>query len=190
MKYQSMLDQIQSGRLTRDELAEVRRKAALPKYVNDADTAVILQAIDSAVARDTGIIFMGFCPNAEIANRLDTEWREKGICTFHYDEDPTQIYTFNNICAGDLIVLKKTETFGRTMVLYGHGRVTAVKAEKDGRRYLEMAWSRQDRELPGMPMMGCQATVNLRSMEKVEESLPPEFFAWLGEGVTASASNT
>lgn len=54
MKYQSMLDQIQSGRLTRDELAEVRRKAALPKYVNDTDTAVILQAIDSAVARDTG----------------------------------------------------------------------------------------------------------------------------------------
>lgn len=45
------------------------------------DAKIIIDAINLATPSDTEILFMGFCPDADIDNRLDIEWREKGICT-------------------------------------------------------------------------------------------------------------
>jgi hypothetical protein len=36
----------------------------------------VLDAILQAKPRDQYYLFMGFCPNAELANRLDIEWNE------------------------------------------------------------------------------------------------------------------
>ncbi len=181
MKYQNVVDRIQAGKLTRDELREVRQKALVQQNAGDEDASTVVLAIDGAVARDSGILFMGFCPGAELKNRLDIAWKEQGVCTFNHDKDPKQVNTFMNICAGDLVVLKIAEQFGKTMALHGHGRVAALKTGADGRRYLEMVWSDQAHILSGVPMMACQSTVNLRSMEKVEAAMPPEFFDWLGQ---------
>ena len=39
------------------------------------------------------------------------------------DEGERQVEQFNTIYSGDLVVMKKREEFGKTMKLYGHGRV-------------------------------------------------------------------
>jgi hypothetical protein len=163
MNYQRTIDNIRAGALTRSELRAVRENALAKQKEGDADAQAVLQAVDCAVARDVSMIFMGFCPNAEITNRLDTEWKKKGICTFDYDESEMQMNTFRDICSGDLIVLKKVEVFGKTMSLHGHGRVKATGTGDDGRRYLEMDWSAENRNIV-VPLMGCQSTVNLRTM--------------------------
>lgn len=180
MKYENTLKRISAGDLTRVELRAVRENALAKKNEGDMDAQTVLQAVDSAVAKDASMIFMGFCPNADIDNRLDTEWKTHGICTFDYDESVVQMETFRSICTGDLIVLKKVEQFGKTMRLYGHGRVTGTKEGADGRRQLEMKWSAQDQVIE-VPLMGCQSTVNLRSMESVEAAMSEEFFAWIEE---------
>jgi hypothetical protein len=178
MKYENTLKRISGGELTRGELRVVRENALTKKNEGDSDAQAVLQAVDSAVAKDASMVFMGFCPNADIDNRLDTEWKAQHICTFDYDESVVQMDTFRNICAGDLIVLKKVEQFGKTMRLYGHGRVTGTTEGPDGRRMLEMNWSAQDQVIE-VPLIGCQSTVNLRSMESVEAAMPEEFFDWL-----------
>ena len=74
---------------------------------------------------------MGFCPGANFDNRLDIEWKEKGICTFIFLRSEQQLERFNDIWPGDLIVLKKRHQFGKTMLLYGHGRATGIKYDQD-----------------------------------------------------------
>ena len=189
MKYKAVVDQIRSGRMTRTELQILRARAHAKQRDGDQDAHLILQEVDSAVARDSGIIFMGFCPSADIANRLDAKWKSEGVCTFDFDESVKQTNIFRSICAGDLVVLKKNkpEEFGKAMSLHGHGRVRALKTGEDGRRYLEMTWTEQDQVLLAVPLMGCQATVNLRAMEKVEGEMPNEFFDWLGQPRVAQA---
>jgi len=178
MKYQKTVDQIMLGNLTRADLQTMRERAQVKLNDGDEEARLVLQALDCAVAKDSGIIFMGFCPNGELANRLDDQWKERGICTFDYDDSVDQMNLFRSICTGDLIVLKKGEEFGRTMSLHGHGRVTGTNTGSDGRRYLELNWSPAGKFTSDVPMMGCQSTVNLRDMESVEDAMPYEFFDW------------
>ena len=76
------------------------------------------------------------------------------------------------------MILKKREKFGKTMKLYGHGRVRCVAYDKDERKYLLMNWSDQNEEIE-VPLMGCNSTVDIRTIEAVEEEMPEEFHAWL-----------
>jgi hypothetical protein len=178
MPYERTIENIRSGQMTRGELKTVRENALAKKLAGDPHADAVLQAVDQAVAKDAGIIFMGFCPNADLANRRDIEWKANSVCTFDYYTDKVQMNTFHNICAGDLLVLKKSETFGKTMRLFGHGRVIATKDDAQGHRYLKMDWAAQD-DVIEVPLMACQSTVNLRSMERVEAEMPEEFFTWL-----------
>jgi hypothetical protein len=178
MRYQKTLEQIKLGNLTRADLQTMRVRAQKKLDEGDEEARLVLQALDCAVAKDSGIIFMGFCPNGELANRLDEQWKEHGTCTFDYDDSIDQMNLFRSICAGDFIVLKKSEEFGRTMSLHGHGRVTGTNTGSDGRRHLEVDWSPTPRFASEVPMMGCQSTVNLRDMKTVENAMPFEFFDW------------
>lgn len=180
MKYQMTLDQIRAGRLSSADLQTLRERAVQRVAEGDADSRAIVQALDSAVAKDSGIVFMGFCPSGNLANRLDSHWKQQGICTFDYDESVDQMNLFRSICTGDLIVLKKSEEFGRTMSLHGHGRVTSAEMGPDGRWLLRVDWSSAVQFDGLVPMMGCQSTVNLRAMETVEGALPAGFFDWAG----------
>lgn len=178
MKYQKIIEHIKSGQLTRVELQALRENATAKFKGGDTDAQAVILAMDTAISKDTYIIFMGFCPNADLSNRLDTEWRERGICTFDYDESISQMDRFRAIVPGDLLILKKRQVFGKTMRIYGHGRVHATRTGTDGRRFLEMAWSMQD-EVMEVPLMGCDSTVNLRTLETVEAEMPVQFFDWL-----------
>lgn len=178
MKHQKTIDKIRNDAYTRSELIRLRANAEALVRKGDADASAVVAEIDTATPTDKSVIFMGFCPDANLANRLDIEWKENGICTFIFLRSEQQLERFNDIWPGDLIVLKKRHQFGKTMLLYGHGRVTGIKYDQNTHRYLEMSWSTQDRVIE-VPLMGCNSTVDVRTIERVEAEMPPEFFNWL-----------
>lgn len=188
-KYQSTIDRITSGTYSRSELVALRANVVEKVRGGDDDARDVVTAIDRATPSDKTMVFMGFCPDADFSNRLDIGWKEKGICTFDYLDSARQVERFNDIWAGDLVILKKRQVFGKTMRLYGFGRVSGVKYDEKDRRYLEMRWSDQKEELE-VPLMACNDTVNVRTLGQVEAEMPPEFFRWLGWNSQAAGSSS
>lgn len=178
MKYKKTIESIRRGAYSRADLVKLRANALEMYKKGDSEATVVISEIDKTSPQDKEIVFMGFCPGANIENRMDTEWKEKGVCTFVFWESEQQRERFENIWPGDLLVLKKRQQFGKTMQLYGHGRVTGIKHDGDGLRYLEMKWSKQEQVI-AVPLMACNSTVDVRSIERVEDEMPPEFFSWL-----------
>lgn len=183
MKYNKILEKISNGTMSRADLQSLKLNA-IDKFVNgDQDAEKVIAAISVARPVDAYILFMGFCPNADFNDRQDTEWKERGICRFDWPESGVQQDRFDSICTGDLVVLKKREKFGKTMKVYGHGRVISIAYDSDNIRYLGMNWSEQS-EVQEVPLMGCNSTVDIRSMDVVEEEMPIEFWVWLGRNCT------
>lgn len=179
MKYEKALERIQSGTMTRADLVALRENAVAKVEAGDRDAEQVVTAIVQAKPLDSYALFMGFCPGADFNDRLDIEWKAKGICRFDYLESTQQLERFNSICVGDLVVLKKREQFGKTMKLFGHGRVKSIAYDENNIRYLVMDWSAQS-EVIEVPLMGCNSTVDVRSIEAVEGEMPDEFWDWLG----------
>ncbi|AOW76245.1 hypothetical protein A3Q34_04860 [Colwellia sp. PAMC 20917] len=178
MKYGKVIERVNDGKMSRADLVKLKRNAD-EKHVNgDIDAEKVINAINNATPTDSYILFMGFCPDADFNERLDTEWKEKGICRFDYLESEHQLERFKTICKGDLVVLKKREVFGKTMNIYGHGRVLSVAYDENNVRYLVMNWSNQ-KNIIEVPLMGCNSTVDIKSIEVVEEEMPKVFFEWL-----------
>lgn len=178
MKYEKVIDRVKSGSMSRADLVKLKRNADDKYAAGDSDASYVLDAINNATPADSYILFMGFCPSADFSERLDIEWREKEICRFDYLESEHQADRFNTMCRGDLVVLKKREKFGKTMNLYGHGRVKSVAYDDDNTRYLNMNWSAQENTIE-VPLMGCNSTVDIKSIEAVEGEMPEEFYQWL-----------
>ena len=178
MKYIKAVERVRSGEMSRSDLARLKRNAEQKLATGDEEARQVLDAINNATPTDSYVLFMGFCPGADFSERLDTEWKKQGICRFDYLESEHQAERFNSICKGDLVVLKKREKFGKTMKLYGHGRVKTVAYDDDQIRYLKMDWSDQDQVIE-VPLMGCNSTVDVKSIEIVEDEMPQEFYEWL-----------
>lgn len=178
MKYDKTIQRINSGQMTRAEMNQLKTNAQAKLQAGDTDAAHVLEALKTAAPPDEFILFMGFCPGADFNERLDLEWKEKGICRFDYRESERQAEQFDSIRAGDLVVLKKREQFGKTMRLYGHGRVKSVQNDDDGTPFLVMDWSSQE-EIIEVPLMACNSTVDVKRMETVKEHMPEEFYHWL-----------
>ncbi|HHP0467497.1 TPA: hypothetical protein ACRZZI_005173 [Vibrio harveyi] len=178
MKYEKIIQVIQSGKKTREELEIIRVKALNKFKAGDDDASFIISAINAAQPKDSYVVFMGFCPGADFDNRLDAEWKKEGICRFDYLESVQQLERFNGICKGDLIVLKKREQFGKTMKLYGHGRVNSVEFDSNNIRYLKVDWSNQNQVIE-VPLMACNSTVDIRQGKQVADNMPSEYFEWL-----------
>lgn len=178
MKYRKALDRVSSGTMKRNELTSLKQNAEELLAKGDLAAKDVLSAINFAKPSDTYILFMGFCPGADINERLDIEWKENGICRFDYLESEHQLDRFNTIYAGDLVVLKKREKFGKTMKLYGHGRVKSISYDDDLTRYFIMDWS-DNSEIIEVPLMGCNSTVDKKSIDSVNREMPIEFFEWL-----------
>lgn len=179
MKHQKSIDKIRRGDYTRAELIQLRKNVEQKILQGDQEAQAILQEIDRTTPSDKYIVFMGFCPGADFDNRLDIGWREQGVCTFVFHESDQQSERFDSIWPGDLIVLKKRHRFGETMQLFGYGRVVGFKYDPDGHRVLQMDWSDQQ-EIIELPLMGCNSTVDIRTIEQVEAQMPTGFFDWLG----------
>jgi hypothetical protein len=178
MKYQKQLDQVQSGGMTRAKLVKLKENAEALVDKGDLEAKFIVDAINHATPADPYYVFMGFCPNADISNRLDTEWKEKGICRFDYLESERQLIRFEEVHAGDTVILKKREKFGKTMKLFGHGEVASIKFDEDDIRYLKMDWSDQE-DIIEVPLMACNSTVDIKTIEQLEPEMPEQFFKWL-----------
>jgi len=179
MNYDKVIKRVKTGRMSRADLVKLKCNADNKYTSGDIDAKHVLDAINNATPTDSYILFMGFCPDADFSERLDTEWKEKEICRFDYLESVHQLDRFNTICKGDLVVLKKREKFGKTMKLYGHGRVNSVAYDDNNVRYLKMNWSIQENTIE-VPLMGCNSTVDIKSIEAVEDEMPEEFYQWLG----------
>lgn len=177
-KHAKLLDYINSTHLTRQELSNLRLNAQ--KAIDSGDKAAqsVLDAVNRAAPSDSYFVFMGFCPGADFSNRLDIEWKNKGICTFEFYDSERQMTRFQSIQVGDLIILKKIQEYGKLMRLYGHGRVTALDKSEKGDHMLRMQWSPQAIEIE-VPLMACNDTVNIRDLEKVDAAMPDEFWKWL-----------
>ena len=178
MKYQKIIDRIISGGMSRAELQTLQKNAEGKLKQGDAEAQAVIDAINISNPEDDYVLFMGFCPNADFGGRQDIEWKAKGICEFDFPESPVQVEQFDTICAGDLVVLKKIKQFGKTMSLFGHGRVTSVAYDVNGMRYLKMDWAKQDKIIE-VPLMSCNSTINIREMDAVSKEMPKEFFEWL-----------
>lgn len=184
-KYHKTIESIKAGKFSRADLARIQTKADAGVQRGDNDSRALLDALNSAIPPDEQYVFMGFCPDATFDNRLDIEWKAKGVCTFVFWESEQQRDRFHAISRGDLIILKKRQKFGETMQLFGFGRVKRLRTDEEGRRYLEMAWSTQDRIIE-VPLMACNATIDVRTAEKVLKAMPHEFFEWLAESGDAA----
>lgn len=179
-KYSKIIEKIEGGVFSRKEIRSLEANAKKCLQAGDLDAQYVLAAISQSAPSDKYIIFMGFCPGADFNNRQDIEWKEKGVCTFDYIESEQQLKRFKEICPGDLIVLKKRQEIGKTMRLYGHGRVVRINHASDGSQFLEMEWSNQN-DVIEVPLMGANSTVDVRAIEKVENEMP-EIFEWLRQG--------
>ena len=67
MKYQKQLDRLNSGTMSRHELAVMKKNAKALVEKGDSDAVAILNAIDYSKTADDYILFMGFCPGAVFA---------------------------------------------------------------------------------------------------------------------------
>ena len=180
---EKLIQRIRSGTIGRAELS-ILEDNARHQLKGNSEAQFVLEAIEQARPKDLYYVFMGFCPNADMSNRRDVEWREQGRCTMERWDgwSATQLADYESIKVGDLIILKKRQEIGVSMRLYGYGRVNGIKHEPGGPfldRYLEVAWSEQT-TLIDVPLLGCNATINLRDVDDVNKKMPAEFFEWLG----------
>lgn len=178
MSTEKIIERIKSGELNRAEMLRIRENAQRQLAQGNSEAKAVIDEIDITTPSDSYYIFMGFCPGADFKNRLDIEWKEKSICRFDFLESEHQLHRFNEICTGDLIILKKREKFGKTMKLFGYGRVSGIAYDEEQTRYLLMDWSKQDKEIE-VPLMACNSTVDVKSIEQVDTEMPEYFFDWL-----------
>ena len=78
------------------------------------------------------------------------------------------------------MILKKREQFGKTMKLYGHGRVIGIGHDSDEIQFLKMNWSSQSLVIE-VPLMGCNSTVDIKEMETIKAEMTDEFYSWLSD---------
>lgn len=175
---QKLLERIASGALSRQDLARLRANALPLAERGDEGAKAVLEALEAnAVPSDRYILFMGFCPSADFDNRLDIGWRAESVCYYRNSKDTSgQLERFQSMLRGDLIVLKKRHEFGKTMQLFGHGRVRGIRGGQY--RDLDVDWSPQT-EVITVPLLGCNSTVDVRSLAQVDAEMPETFYAWL-----------
>jgi len=74
------------------------------------------------------------------------------------------------------------------MRVYGYGLVTGITKDDKGNRVLKVDWSSQEQVIE-VPLMGCNATIDIRTINKVRAEMSDEFFEWLNQGAESSNSS-
>jgi hypothetical protein len=179
----SIIDKIKNKGFSRAGLIQMRENVLnrLDKLPDDPAALARLDALEAAYVPEpeAEYIFLGFCPGGALENRLDEEWIEKGICKFDFIQSEAQHKRFCEIMPGDTVILKKREEFGKTMRIYSYGRVNEAKTSRVDLPYLLVDWV-TPKEFLEVPLMGCNSTVDVRSIERVEAEMPEDFWEWLG----------
>ena len=176
--------QVRAGKFSRKQMRSIREKAE--KMVEDGDmrAQLVIDAVNqTAVPKlEKQYAFLGFCTDGTINSRLDGFWMQAGICKFDNIKNKIQIKQFTSIETGDTIILKKVLDWGVTIELVAYGEVLSrVSSDKTGLPYFHVDWHEHDEYLI-VPAMAARSTVDVRSLAKVEGSMPPEFWTWLSSG--------
>jgi hypothetical protein len=182
---EKVLDKIIGGVCSRAEFLAIRnnalriRKESVDEKLH-AQAEKILSACNAYAPEPLSrhYNFMGFCPGADFSRREDERWKSEGVCDFAFYDSQSQMETFGEMLPGDWVILKKRQEIGRTMKLYGFGTVEARVSDKIGPISYKMNWNSQQ-QIIEVPLMGCNKTVNIRSLETVEKEMPNEFWDWL-----------
>ena len=178
------IERVRTGQHSRAELVQMKKNAESYLDGGNADAQFLIDEVNGTPVAPLSkeYVFMGFCPGADFDNRQDETWMEEGFCKFDFLESEHQYRRFCDIHVGDVIILKKREKFGETMKLFGHGTVKRViQAKANGKQYVRVDWVKPEIELE-VPLMGCNSTVDVRSIEVVEGSMPAEFWDWMKTG--------
>ena len=187
MSNEKIIQKIKDGTISRADRLKLYKnaKSYFQRGVleNNPEEILILIETISVPPLQQQYVFMGYCPGALLENRQDDIWIADGFCEFNWVTNEKQLSDFYDIMVGDTIILKKRETFGKTMKISGHGKITErVESRKTNKLYFRVDW-RVPEEFLIVPLMGCNATVNPRSIESVETDMPEDFWEWLKEGV-------
>lgn len=175
---------VRNGEQTRSGLMKIKTNAEVFLSRGVADAQYLIDEINQTplAPLQKEYVFMGFCPDADFRNRQDEKWMAEGFCKFDFLESEHQYRRFCDIHVGDVMILKKREKFGETMRLFGHGIVKrVVQSKATEKQYLRVDWFKPETEIE-VPLMGCNSTVDIRSIDVVEKSMPPEFWDWLKLG--------
>ena len=183
MSEDRIIQRIVEGTVSRSDRLKIyeNAKASLNAGKNVERAEAIIDAIQmvSVPPDQSEFVFMGYCPGASLENRQDEKWIADGICEFDWITDPIQTKRFYEIQVGETIIAKKREEFGETMMISAHGKV--VKREESqitGKLYFRVDWTVPE-EFLIVPLLGCNSTVNVRTREDLEDSMPLEFWEWL-----------
>ena len=159
-------------------------KRNLLTHLGDPKKGELAQALLDTIARTeippsmAEYIFMGYCPGGRVENALDEMWIRDSYCDFTYVESQAQVDKFFDIEPGDILILKKMLVDTQEMDISAWGKVKSIHTSKQtGIPYLRVDW--KPKEILRVPLMGCVATVNVRTLDKVENAMPAEFWDWL-----------
>lgn len=175
---------VRSGEHSRADLVQLKANAEAYLARGNSDAQFLIDEVNATPVSPLHkeYVFMGFCPDADFRNRQDEKWMAEGFCKFDFLESEHQYRRFCDIRAGDVMILKKREKFGETMKLFGHGVVKRVVDSKASeKQYLRVDWFKPETEIE-VPLMGCNSTVDVRSIDVVEGSMPAEFWDWMKSG--------
>ena len=177
---ENAMTQVRTGKLTRANLAKMKENA-LARLSDNPRIMELLELINQTAvpSLETEYVFMGYCPGADMDERRDIMWLKDGIIDFAFIESKAQLAKFSAIHKGDKIILKKREEIGVSMIIHAYGEVTdSPVSDATGLTYHRVDWRIKDEPIL-VPLMGCNATVNSKSIEQVEEAMPQEFWDWL-----------
>ena len=181
------IEKIKNGTISRPDRLKVYKnaKSYFQRGIlkDDPEEVMLLIETISVPPLQEQYVFMGYCPNASLENRQDDIWIADGICEFNWVSSEKQLNDFYEIMVGDTIILKKRETFGKTMKISAHGKIIKREESRINKKlYFRVDW-RVPKEFLIVPLMGCNATVNPRSIEHVDAEMSEDFWEWLKEGV-------
>ena len=177
-----LLQRIQRKEIPRSDLLKIRENAKSLLQKGNAEAAEIIDAINKIgpPKLEAMYAFLGFCPGGDIENRQDDKMLKDGIYEYNDISKVKQLEHLTDIMVGDTIILKKRQTFGKTMRIYSYGPVNEVcESRITGKPYFRVEWTTPS-EFLEVPLMACNSTVNIRDVANVEKSMPEEFWDWLG----------
>lgn len=182
--FKKVADRVRLGTMSRTAMLNLRDNARRLLGSGMAGAQTVIDAInETAVPKlERQYAFLGFCTDGTLDSRLDTFWLKAGICKFDNLKSKAQLKRFSNIHVGDTIVLKKVLEWGVSIELFAYGEVLAVKdSQRTQLIYFHVDWHEHDHYLI-VPAMGSRSTVDIRSLEMVEEAMDQEFWTWISTG--------
>jgi len=183
-QFEQLAGKIRLGRMSRNEMHVTRENQRRLLMLGYPAAQLVIDAInETAVPKiEAEYAFLGFCPGGNFDNRLDTFWLTAGICKFDNIKSQRQLHRFSHIHKGDTIILKKMLQWGVSMELFAYGEVLEVRDAKASQLiYFHVDWHEHDQYLI-VPAMAARSTVDVRSLAKVEATMPLEFWDWLSAG--------